>query len=74
MALLTLRSEAVNGSTPLQAGMQLLPYSLGSSLASMPAAWFIGFWQKRSHDTSGQKWVICVGLAVSTLGFGEKYW
>jgi len=56
--------------TPLEAGITLLPYSLGASLASMPAAWFIGFWQRKSYDMSGQKWVICIGLAVSTLGFG----
>ena len=62
--------QAVDGFTPLEAGITLLPYSLGSSLASMPAAWFIGFWQRKSHDMSGQKWVICIGLVVSTLGFG----
>lgn len=55
--------------TPLQAGVQMLPYSLGSSLASMPAAWLIGFCQKRKHDTSGQKWIITGGLLISTLGF-----
>lgn len=57
--------------TPLQAGIQMLPYSLGSSLASVPAAWFIEFCQKRKHDTSGQKWIIVVGLLISTLGFSE---
>ncbi|OAX44881.1 MFS general substrate transporter [Rhizopogon vinicolor AM-OR11-026] len=62
--------SAVSGMTPLQAGVQMLPYSLGSSLASMPAAWFIGFWQQRKNDTSGQKWTIVGGLLVSTLGFG----
>jgi hypothetical protein len=36
----------------------------------MPAAWFIGYWQQRTHNTSGQKWIICIGLLVSTLGFG----
>ncbi|KAG0703136.1 major facilitator superfamily domain-containing protein [Suillus ampliporus] len=66
---LALYFQAVNGMTPLQAGVQMLPYSLGSSLASMPAAWFIGFWQKRKNDTSGQKWTIVGGLVVSTLGF-----
>ena len=64
------RGQAVDGSTPLEAGMTLLPYSLGSSLASLPAAWFIGFWQRKSHDMSGQKWVICIGLVISSLGFG----
>jgi hypothetical protein len=71
--LLLLKPEqAVNETTPLEAGMMLLPYSLGASLASMPAAWFIGFWQKRSKDTSGQRWVICVGLAVAAVGFGAS--
>jgi hypothetical protein len=66
---LALYFQAVNGMTPLQAGVQMLPYSLGSSLASVPAAWFIGFWQERKHDTSGQKWTIISGLLISTLGF-----
>ncbi|KAI6045068.1 hypothetical protein EDC04DRAFT_2865571 [Pisolithus marmoratus] len=61
---------AVNGLTPLDAGIQMLPYSLGSSLASMPAAWFIGHLQKKTGDTSGQKWIITMGLLISTLGFG----
>jgi len=34
------------------------------------AAWFIGYWQGRHPDTSGQKFIICLGLVVSTLGFG----
>lgn len=67
---LALYFQAVNGMTPLQAGVQMLPYSLGSSLASMPAAWFIEFCQKRKHDTVGQKWIIVVGLLISTIGFG----
>lgn len=66
---LALYFQAVDGMTPLQAGVQMLPYSLGSSLASMPAAWFIGFCQKRKNNTSGQKWTIVVGLLISTLGF-----
>ncbi|CCM01633.1 uncharacterized protein FIBRA_03694 [Fibroporia radiculosa] len=67
---LALFFQAVDGLPPLQAGIKMLPYSLGSSLASMPSAWFIGYWQKRHPDTSGQKLVIGVGLAISTLGFG----
>ncbi|KAG2077021.1 MFS general substrate transporter, partial [Suillus decipiens] len=66
---LALYFQAVNGMTPLQAGMQMLPYSLGSSLASVPAAWFITFCEKRKHDTRGQKWMIIGGLLISTLGF-----
>ncbi|KAF9452546.1 amino acid permease ScVBA-like protein [Macrolepiota fuliginosa MF-IS2] len=67
---LALFYQAANGSTPLEAGLKMLPYSLGSSLASMPAAWFIGYWQKKTSDTSGQKWIIAGGLLISTIGFG----
>lgn len=62
--------QAVDGSSPLEAGVTLLPYSLGASLASMPAAWFIGYWQNKKRDTSGQKWIIFTGLVIATLGFG----
>ncbi|KAH9487097.1 putative MFS-type transporter [Psilocybe cubensis] len=67
---LVLFYQAAHGSTPLQSGLKLLPYSLGSSLASMPVAWFINYWQGRTQDTSGQNLVITIGLAISTLGFG----
>ncbi|EMD30934.1 hypothetical protein CERSUDRAFT_163630 [Gelatoporia subvermispora B] len=67
---LALYFQGVNGFTPLEAGLAMLPYSLGSSLASMPTAWFIGYWQKRRVDTSGQKFVTCLGLAVACTGFG----
>jgi hypothetical protein len=36
----------------------------------MPVAWFIGYWQRRTHDTSGQNLMISIGLLISTLGFG----
>ncbi|KAG2023843.1 membrane transporter [Coprinopsis cinerea AmutBmut pab1-1] len=67
---LALFYQAAHGSTPLEAGMKLLPYSLGSSLASMPVAWFIGYWQSLKNNTSGQNLAISIGLFVSTLGFG----
>lgn len=51
----------------------LLPYSLGSSLASIPVAWLLGAIQGRTHDTFGQKWVISTGLFISTVGFGEYH-
>ncbi|KAJ3777579.1 major facilitator superfamily domain-containing protein [Lentinula raphanica] len=66
---LALFYQAANGYTPLEAGVQMLPYSLGSSLASMPTAWFISWWQKRRRDTSGQNMVISIGFLISTLGF-----
>ncbi|KAI0762668.1 amino acid permease ScVBA-like protein [Fomes fomentarius] len=61
---------AVNGLSPLEAGMAMLPYSLGSSLASMPTAWLIGYWAQRRPDTACQKYIICAGLALSSVGFG----
>ncbi|KAJ7919085.1 amino acid permease ScVBA-like protein [Mycena leptocephala] len=67
---LALFYQAANGSTPLQAGFKLLPYSLGSSLASMPAAWFISYWQQRTNSISGPNLVLSIGLLISTLGFG----
>ncbi|KAJ3822640.1 amino acid permease ScVBA-like protein [Lentinula raphanica] len=66
---LALFYQAANGYTPLEAGVQMLPYSLGSSLASMPTAWFISWWQKRRRNTSGQNMVISIGFLISTLGF-----
>ncbi|KAJ7666467.1 major facilitator superfamily domain-containing protein [Mycena rosella] len=59
---LKIPEPAANGSTPLQAGFKLLPYSLGSSLASMPAAWFMSYWQQRTQSTRGQNWVVAIGL------------
>lgn len=67
---LALYFQAVYGLTPLDAGIQMLPYSLGSSLASMPAAWLIGHLQKKTGDTNGQKWIITMGLFISSVGFG----
>ncbi|KAK0198574.1 MFS general substrate transporter [Armillaria mellea] len=62
--------QSVDNYTPLQAGIRLLPFSLGSSLASMPAAWFIAYWQSRRRDLSGQNWIMSLGLLISTVGFG----
>ncbi|GLB36438.1 putative major facilitator superfamily protein [Lyophyllum shimeji] len=67
---LALYYQAANGSTPLEAGIKLLPYALGSSLASIPAAWFIGYWQRLTRTTGGQKLIISIGLLIATLGFG----
>ncbi|KAJ7102269.1 major facilitator superfamily domain-containing protein [Mycena belliarum] len=67
---LALYFQAANGLSPLQAGFKLLPYSLGSSVASMPAAWFMSYWQQRTNSTRGQNLVVTVGLLIATLGFG----
>ncbi|KAJ7596686.1 amino acid permease ScVBA-like protein [Mycena floridula] len=67
---LALFYQAANGYTPLEAGVRMLPYSLGSSLASVPVAWLIGAWQNRTKDTRAQKYVISAGLFIATVGFG----
>ncbi|KAH9003979.1 amino acid permease ScVBA-like protein [Lactarius hatsudake] len=67
---LALYFQTVNASiTKLRAATMVLPYSLGSSLASMPVAWLLAAIQKRTHNTVGQKWVISTGLFIATTGF-----
>ncbi|KAH9982941.1 major facilitator superfamily domain-containing protein [Lactifluus volemus] len=62
--------QTVNVSiSTLRAGVMLLPYSLGSSLASMPVAWLVAAIQRRTKNTVGQKWVISLGLLIATTGF-----
>ncbi|KAI0786081.1 amino acid permease ScVBA-like protein [Abortiporus biennis] len=67
---LALYFQVVKGHSPLNAGIYMLPYSLGSSLASMPTAWFIGYWQRRNSNISAQNLVITLGLVFCTVGFG----
>ncbi|KAH8100459.1 MFS general substrate transporter [Cristinia sonorae] len=67
---LALYFQLVQGLRPLHAGITMLPYSLGSSLASMPTAWFIGYWQKRTLNMGGQRLMISAGLLLSAAGFG----
>ncbi|KAL1740145.1 hypothetical protein HDZ31DRAFT_26007, partial [Schizophyllum fasciatum] len=67
---LALYYQVVNRMTPLEAGIRMLPYSLGASVASMPPSLFITALQKRRQDTRAQNCVIWAGLALSTLGFG----
>lgn len=71
---LTSRSlyQAVNGMTPFSAGIASLPYSLGSTLASIPAAWFVGFWQIRRGNMIAQKWISFGGLIIGGVGFGTS--
>ena len=56
--------------SPFAAGMASLPYSLGSTLISIPAAWFMGFWQAKQKNMSSQKWISFVGLIIGAVGFG----
>lgn len=58
--------------SPFAAGIASLPYSLGSTLISIPAAWFMGFWQIKRGNMSGQKWISFVGLIIGAAGFGAS--
>ena len=63
--------QVVDGASPFKAGMRVLPFSLGSALASVPAAQFISFrtdvaWIDRSLKIS-----IGLGMALATIGYGK---
>ncbi|KAH7340469.1 major facilitator superfamily-domain-containing protein [Rhizoctonia solani] len=60
---LALYYQAVHGSTALHAGMQLLPYTLGSSLVSL-----VGFYI--SDRTKAHIPMIRTGLGLMATGFG----
>ncbi|CCO26242.1 MFS drug transporter, putative [Rhizoctonia solani AG-1 IB] len=60
---LALYYQSVHGSSALHAGMQLLPYTLGSSLVSL-----IGFYI--SGKTSAHITIIRTGLGLMATGFG----
>lgn len=62
--------QALHGTSPLVAGMQVLPFSLGAALATVPTAWFISWkpghqWVNRTLQIS-----IALGLALSAVGYG----
>ena len=58
--------------SPFTAGIASLPYSLGSTLVSIPAAWFLGYRQAKRGNMSGQKWISFVGLIIGAVGFGTS--
>ncbi|KAG9104627.1 hypothetical protein FRC06_000773 [Ceratobasidium sp. 370] len=60
---LALYYQAVHGSSALLAGLELLPYTLGSSLVSL-----IGFYV--TEKTKAHNAIIRVGLAIMATGFG----
>jgi hypothetical protein len=57
---------------PFSAGISSLPYSLGSTLVSIPAAWFMGFWQIKAGNMNAQKWISFGGLIIGGVGFGAS--
>lgn len=65
--------QAVHGSSPLIAGMRMLPFSLGSALVSFPTARLIShrpgtIWVERTL-----KIAIALGLALSAIGYGTSF-
>lgn len=62
--------QAVNGDTPFRAGMRVLPFSLGSALASVPVAQFISFRTGPAWIDRSVKICICLGMALATIGYG----
>ena len=64
--------QALHGTSPLIAGMQVLPFSLGAALATIPTSRFIS-WR------TGQQWTnltlkisIALGLSLSAVGYGAS--
>lgn len=55
--------QAVDGDSPLEAGLRVLPLSVVSMLASMAGGW----WTRRI----GARTVATLGCAVTTVGIGE---
>ncbi|KAF8527905.1 MFS general substrate transporter [Hysterangium stoloniferum] len=67
---LALYFQAALGASPLFCGVLMLPYSLGSAVASIPIALFNDYFSKKTKDTSCYKYGIFCGLSLSTIGFG----
>lgn len=62
--------QALHGTSPLVAGMQVLPFSLGAALVTIPTAWFISW--RPGHQWIDRTVKICIalGLALSAIGYG----
>ncbi|KIM29106.1 hypothetical protein M408DRAFT_329114 [Serendipita vermifera MAFF 305830] len=62
--------QALHGTSPLVAGMQVLPFSLGAALITIPIAKFIS--HKPGHDWIDRslKIVIVSALALAAIGYG----
>jgi hypothetical protein len=62
--------QALHGTSPLVAGMQVLPFSLGAALATIPTAWFISWRPGYQWIDRTLKICIALGLALSAVGYG----
>lgn len=56
-------TQAVSGATAIQAGLLLLPFSLGSALISLVANMYIS-------NKGEPKHMVILGFGISALGFG----
>jgi hypothetical protein len=65
--------QALHGTSPLVAGMQVLPFSLGAALATIPTAWFISW--RPGHDWINLtlKISIASALALAAIGYGTLF-
>lgn len=62
--------QALHGTSPLVAGMQVLPFSLGAALVTIPTAWLIS-WRKGQHWIDRTlKLAMVTGLLFSVIGYG----
>jgi hypothetical protein len=62
--------QALHGTSPLIAGMQVLPFSLGAALATIPTARFIGLRPDHHWINLSLKISIASALALSAIGYG----
>lgn len=62
--------QALHGTSPLVAGMQVLPFSLGAALATVPTARFISWKPGHSWVNGTLQISISLGLALASVGYG----
>ena len=62
--------QALHGTSPLVAGMQVLPFSLGAALATIPTARFISLRPGHQWIDLALKIAIVSALALSAIGYG----
>lgn len=64
--------QALHGTSPLVAGMQVLPFSLGAALATIPTSQFISWRSGQQWNNMTLKISIALGLALSAVGYGAS--
>lgn len=64
--------QALHGTSPLVSGMQVLPFSLGAALVTIPASWFISWRSGHAWTNLTLKISIVLGLALAAVGYGAS--